>query len=141
MKTYVNVNIFTYANLLVRLSLSPQKLRATLKAASSSVDLCVEGMATAASSTAESEALKISFDHLVNSIDTAALLPKALSSQLISEPQRSECASEPDPYKKAEKFLGHLQRAVNGDSNKYHTFIQVLKETGQASIASCLGSE
>ena len=70
--------------------------------------LCVEGMATA-----ESEALRISFDHLVNSIDTAALLPKALSSQLISEPQRSECASETDPYKKAEKFLRHLQRAVS----------------------------
>ena len=98
-------------------------------------------MATATGSFAESEALKIAFDYLVNSIDTAVLLPKALSSRLISEPQRSECASEPDPYKKAEKFLGHLQRAVNGDSNKYHTFIQVLKETGQASIASRLGGE
>ena len=98
-------------------------------------------MATAVGNFAESEALKISFDHLVNSIDTAALLPKALRAHLVSEPQRSECASEPDPYKKAEKFLGHLQRAVNGDSNKYHTFIQVLKETGQASIASRLGGE
>ena len=102
---------------------------------------CVEEMANAASSTAESEALKVAFDYLVNSINTVALLPKALSSQLISERQRSECASEPDPYEKAEKFLGHLQRAVNGDSNKYHTFIQVLKETGQASIASRLGGE
>ena len=98
-------------------------------------------MATAAGRSAESEALKIAFDYLVNSIDTAALLPKALRAHLVSEPQRSECASEPDPYKKAEKFLGHLQRAVNGDSNKYHTFIQVLKETGQASIASRLGGE
>ena len=87
-------------------------------------------MATAAGSFAELEALRISFDHLVSCIDTATLLTKALSSQLISEPQRSECASEPDPYKKAEKFVGHLQRTVNGDSNKYHTFIQVVKEPG-----------
>ena len=121
--------------------LSPQKLRAALRTASSSVDLCVEGMATAAGSSGELEALRISFDHLVNSIDNVALLSKALSSQLISEHQRSECASEPDQYKKVEKFVGHLQRAVNGDSNKYHTFIQVLKETGQASIASRLGGE
>ena len=98
-------------------------------------------MATASGSSAESEALKLAFDYLVNSIDAAALLPRALSSHLISERQRSECASESDPYEKAEKFLGHLQRAVNGDSNKYHTFIQVLKETGQASIASRLGGE
>ena len=96
---------------------------------------------TAGSSTgssAESEALKISFDYLINGIDTAALLPKALGTHLVSEPQRSECASETDPYKKAEKFLGHLQRAVNGASNKYHIFMQILKETGQASIASRL---
>ena len=95
-------------------------------------------MATVAGSSAESEALKIAFSYLVNTIDTAALLPKALNSRLISERQRSECAREKNPYKKAEKFFGHLQRAVNGDSNKYHTFVQVLKETGQTSIASYL---
>ena len=117
-------------------------LGSRLGAVSSFVDFSVEGMATAtAGSSAESEALKIAFDYLVNSIDTESLLSKALSSQLISERQRSECASEPEPYEKAEKFLGHLQRAVNGDSNKYHTFIQVLKETGQASIASRLCGE
>ena len=45
----------------------------------------LKDMATAAGSSEESEALRISIDHLVNSIDTAALLPKALSIQLISE--------------------------------------------------------
>ena len=95
----------------------------------------------ATTTAAESEALKFAFDYLANSIDTAALLPRALRTQLVSEPQRSECASEPDPYKKAEKFLGHLQRAVNNDSDKYHLFIQVLRETGQASIASRLCGE
>ena len=98
-------------------------------------------MATAAGSSAESEALKIAFDYLVNSINTATLLPKALSSQLISERDRSECAREPEPYEKAEKFLGHLQRTVNGDRNKYHTFVQVLRQTGQASIALRLRGE
>ena len=97
--------------------------------------------ASAAGISSESEALKIAFDDLINSIDTTALLPKALSTHLVSERQKSECTSEPEPYKKAEKFLDYLQRAVNGDSNKYHTFIKILKETGQSSIASRLGGE
>ena len=93
-------------------------------------------MATrAGGSGAEPEALKLAFSYLVNSIDAAALLPAAMSRQLITERQRSECASELDPYKKAELFLGHLQRAVNGDYIKFHAFVQVLHDTGQASIA------
>ena len=95
-------------------------------------------MATAVGSSAESQALRLAFSYLVNSIDSTSVLPAALSADLISDSQRSECASETAPFKKAEKFLGHLQRAVNGESKKYHTFIRVLKETGQASIASGL---
>ena len=95
-------------------------------------------MATAAGSSAESEALKLSFSYLVNSIDTASVLRAALSSQLVSDSQRSECVSETDSYNKAEKFLGHLQRAVNGDSNKYHEFVKVLEETKQVAIAQVL---
>ena len=98
-------------------------------------------MSFATGSSAESEALKIAFDYLVNNIDMrieSRLLPIALSCQLITDRQRSECYTEPDLYEKAKKFLSHLQRAVNGDSNKYHTFVQVLKETGQDSIASRL---
>ena len=95
-------------------------------------------MATAAGSSAESEALKLSFSYLVNSIDTASVLRAALSSQLVSDSQRSECVSETDSYNKAEKFLGHLQRAVNGDSSKFHEFVQVLKETKQVAIALVL---
>ena len=89
----------------------------------------------AVGSSAEPEALKLVFSYLVNSIDAAALLPAAMSRQLITERQRSECANEIDPYKKAEVFLGHLQRAVNGDYIKFHAFVQVLHETGQVSIA------
>lgn len=92
----------------------------------------------AAGNSAESEALKISFDYLVNSIDTDALLPAAISTCLISERQRSECVIEPNSYRKANKFLGYLQRAVNVESSKYHLFILILKETGQGSIASRL---
>ena len=95
-------------------------------------------MATAAGSSAESEALKLAYSYLVDSIDSAVVLPKAFSANLISASQRSECASETDPFKTADKFIGHLVRAVNSESKKYHTFIQVLKEAGQASIASRL---
>ena len=83
-------------------------------------------------------ALGLAFSYLVNSIEANGLLPVALSRQLITERQRSECASELDPYKKAEKFLEHLQRAVNGDSSKFHTFVQVLEETNHTNIASRL---
>ena len=93
------------------------------------------------SGSAESEALKLAFDYLVSNIDTASLLPRSLSSHLISERQRSECASVTDPYEKAKKFLGHLQRAVNGDNNDYHTFVHILEETDQSSIASHLRGE
>ena len=95
-------------------------------------------MAIAARSSAESEALRLAFSFLVNSIDSTSVLPAALSAGLISDVQKRDCDSETAPFKRDEKFLGHLQRAVNGDSNKYHTFVQVLKETGQASIASRL---
>ena len=92
-------------------------------------------MASRAGSFAEPEALKLAFSYLANSIDAAALLPAAMSRQLITERQRSECASELDPYKKAELFLSHLQRAVNGDYIKFHAFVQVLNDSGQANIA------
>ena len=91
--------------------------------------------------TAEQETLKLMFSYLANSIDTAGLLPAALSRQLITERQRVECFSETDQNKQAEKFLGHLQRAVNGDSEKFHIFVQLLNDCGQASIASRLKTQ
>ena len=93
---------------------------------------------TTESDPAEPEALKHSFSYLVNSIDAAILLPAALSRNLITDRQRSECASETDPYKKAETFVACLQRAINGDYENFYTFVQILKETGQAHIASHL---
>ena len=87
---------------------------------------------------AEPEALKHLFNYLVNSIDTAALLPAALSRGLITDRQRSECSNEADPYKKAETFVGYLQRAVNGDYYNFHVFVQILQEIGQAHIATRL---
>ena len=93
-------------------------------------------MATPAGSFgAEAETLKLAFSYLANSIDAAALLPAAMSMRIITERQRLECFSELDPYKKAEVFLYHLQRAVNGDYVKFHAFVQVLNDSGQASIA------
>ena len=98
-------------------------------------------MATAGGSTpaAEPEALKHSFSYLVNSIDTAALLPAALSRNLITDRQRTECSNETHSvYQKAETFLSYLQRAVNADYTKFYTFIQIFQEAGQAQIASRL---
>ena len=97
-------------------------------------------MATAGGSpAAEPEALNHSFSYLVNSIDTAALLPDALSRNLITDRQRTECCNETDSvYQRAEKFLSYLQRAVNADYTNFHIFVQILKETGQAQIASRL---
>ena len=96
-------------------------------------------MATAGDSpAAEPEALKHLFSYLVNSIDTAALLPAALSRDLITDRQRTECYNETDPYKKAETFVGYLQRAVNADYDNFHIIIQILKKNGQTKIASRL---
>ena len=93
-------------------------------------------MATSGEATTSSEALalKNAFEYLVDSIDTDSLLPAAFSRKLITEYQREDCSCESDRYKKAEKFLGHLLRAVNGDSNNFYVFIKVLKDH-QPSIA------
>ena len=89
--------------------------------------------ASGSSPAAEPEALKHSFSYLVNSIDTAALLPAALSRNLITDRQRTECYNnEADPYKKSETFVRYIQRAVNADYDNFHTFVHILKETGQA---------
>ena len=86
----------------------------------------------------ESEALKIAFYYLVNSININSLLPAALSKGLIDDRLRTECESEPDAYKKSEKFLGQLQRTVNGDASRFHTFVEILEDTSQSNIASRL---
>ena len=96
-------------------------------------------MAVAGDPSAEPEALKHLFSYLVNSIDTAALLPAALSRNLITDRQRTECSNETDSvYQRAEKFVSYLQRAVNADYDNYLIFVLILKETGQAHIASRL---
>ena len=88
---------------------------------------------------AEPEALRHCFSYLVNNIDTDVLLPAALNRGLIAASQRTECYNETNRYKKAEMFLGlYLQGAVNAYGNNYHTFVQILEETGQAKIASRL---
>ena len=92
----------------------------------------------AVSSSAEAEALKLALEYLVNSMDTSSLLPAALSRGLIREQQKADCTSLTNPYQKAEKFLEHLQREVNGDSSKFLTFVQLLVDTGHSNLASRL---
>lgn len=86
----------------------------------------------------EAEALKLDYSYLVKSIDTDSLIPIALSKELLTDRQIDDCAGESTAFKKAEVFLGHLQRAINGDSDKFHTFVQILDETRQTKIASKL---
>ena len=64
---------------------------------------------------AEPEALKHSFSYLVNSIDTAALLSVALSRNLITDRQRTECYNEADPYK---KLSGDVRRLPSASSER-----------------------
>ena len=86
----------------------------------------------------EAEALQCANSYLVNSIDTDSLFAISLSKQLLTNHQEADCVSESTNYKKAEKFLGYLRRAVNGDSSKFYTFLEILDEIGQAKIASHL---
>ena len=79
-----------------------------------------------------------SFSYLVNSIDTAALLPAALDQNLVTSRQRSECDNEVNQKKKAETFVGYIEEAVNGNSDNFQSFILILEESGQTHIASRL---
>ena len=87
----------------------------------------------------EAETLNLAYSHLVNSIEIDSLIPIALSKQLLTSRQRDDCCiGEATDYKKAEKFLGYLQRAINGDSDKFHTFVEILDDTKQVKIATWL---
>lgn len=87
---------------------------------------------------AEAKAFRILFGYLVSSVDATSVLSVALSRNLITERQRSECVSEPDPMVKSEKFIGHLKRAVNGNNINFHIFRQILYDTEQPAIAERL---
>ena len=84
---------------------------------------------------AESGVLRLTFTYLAARIDLTSVLPAALSAGLISESQRSDCNSDTNPFIRALKLVGHLQKAVDGDSKKFHTFVQILKETGHVDLA------
>ena len=104
-------------------------------------DYRVVGVHSMALEPLEAEALKKSFAYLQRSIDTDAILPQALSKQLISDHQRAECVAESDVYKKANTFLTLLQRSVVGESDKFHKFLEILNNIGQSTIASRLRGE
>ena len=96
------------------------------------------GTTSDAGLSAESEALKLAYSYLVNSMDTSSLLPAAHSRGLIREQQKADCTSETNQYHKAEKFLDHLQREINGDSSRFPTFVQLLVDNGHSNLASRL---
>ena len=96
------------------------------------------GASTTTDRPAEVVVLQRKFSYLVDSIDPTSVIPAALSAGLITAQQRSECSGECDSYKRAEKFLGYLQRTVNGNHEKFHTFLHVLDRTGQEGIAEHL---
>ena len=89
---------------------------------------------------AEGDVLRVLNDFLVNSIEIDSLLPAAWSTKLISDRQKSECSSESETFKKSEKFLEYLQRGVNGDSDKFYTFLDILREK-QPDISSHLDEQ
>lgn len=86
----------------------------------------------------EAEALSVSTPYLVSSVDINSLLLAALGRRLINDRMRTECVNETDAYRKAEKFLEHVQRATNADKRNFHIFLEILKETGQTVIESHL---
>ena len=96
------------------------------------------GTTSCASSSAKAEALRHVSEYLVNSMDTSSLLPGAHAREIISERQKAECVSELNLYQKADKFLEHLQREVNGDNSKFDTFVQLLKDSDHSMLASRL---
>ena len=75
---------------------------------------------------------------MVESVDAATVLAEALSKDLITDRQRSECSGESDPYKKADKFLGYLHRSINRNCENFRTFLEILDRTGQKGIAERL---
>ena len=87
---------------------------------------------------AEVIVLQKKFSYLVNSIDADSLVSAAHSAGLLTQAQQSDCLAESNVHKKSEKFVGHIQRRVNGDTNSFATFLDILGENDQEYIASNL---
>ena len=88
------------------------------------------------SGSVKAEVLRLEYKYLHDSIDAGSLLAGALSDGIITDQQLADCREETDAYKKAEKFLGHLKRRVNGDPERFDTFLQLLRKQGENHIAN-----
>ena len=87
---------------------------------------------------AEALAFERNFSYLVESVDAGTVLAEARSKGLITSRQWSKCSRESDPYEKADEFLGYLYRTINGNWEKFHTFLEILDQNGQEEIAERL---
>ena len=88
------------------------------------------------SESVKAEVLRLEYKYLHDSIDAGSLLAGALSDGIITDQQLADCREETDAYKKAEKFLEHLKRRVNGDPGRFDTFLQLLRKHGENHIAN-----
>ena len=87
---------------------------------------------------AEIKTLRCAYDHLVNTISVDSVLPAARAAELITVRDYENCKAEPTACKQAESFVVCVEKAVIADPGKFDSFLSILGQCGQKSIAEYL---
>ena len=87
---------------------------------------------------AEIKTLRCAYDHLVNTISVDSVLPAARAAELITVRDYENCKAEPTTCKQAELFVVCVEKAVIADPGKFDSFLSILGQCGQKSIAEYL---
>lgn len=72
---------------------------------------------------------------LSEAIHAPTALPKALRECLINDRQRADCDGQSDDYKKADKLLDHIRKAIVSDTSNALKFATILDEMNLSRLA------
>ena len=86
----------------------------------------------------EIKILRCAYSYLVDSLSVGSVLPEARARGLITVRDYEDCKAEPTVYKQAEKFMMCVERTIIADRGKFESFLSILKQCGQKSIAEYL---
>ena len=87
---------------------------------------------------AEIKTLRCAYNYLVDSLSVGSVLPEARARGLITVRDYEDCKAELTVCKQAEKFMMGVERVVIADPEKFESFLCILEQCGQKSIAKYL---
>ena len=68
---------------------------------------------------------------ITNGVNFGDLVPKASSSELISDREREDCLAKKNNYEMGDTFVGIMFRKISAHPRNFHIFVYLLKSLGQ----------